>query len=146
MLQSVSWPITCRLFLLTQRLDQMLGVRRHRGWILEALEVFHYLIHLQLGHAFSPDWMPTSQQVVHNDTAGPHISFLSISKYVRHLLRRLVQRRATFREICDLFHLVLNCKSEVDKLNLAQVLEASEDHVVRLDVPMNHVLFIMQVG
>ena len=124
----------------------MLGVRRHRGRILEALEVFHYLIHLQLGHAFSPDWMPACQQVVHYDAAGPNICLLCISKDVRNLLWRFVQRRATFREICDLFHLVLNCKSEVDKLNLAQVLEASEDHVVRLDVPMNHVLLIMQVG
>lgn len=74
----------------------MLSLWRHALRVLySAIPRFHQLLHLDFVDAFVPDWMAPRQQVEHNDTTGPHVSFLGIGKIVRYLLGWLVKERAT---------------------------------------------------
>ena len=124
----------------------MLGLWRHGGRVLETLEVLHDLVHLELRHAFFPDGVPPCEQEVHDDAAGPNVSFLRVGENVCHLLGWLVQGRSTLGEICDLTHLVVNGQAEINQLDLTQILKTPKDHIVGLDVSMDDVLLVVQIG
>ena len=145
MLESVGGPVSGALLLLAKAADEVLCLGRHSGGVLEALEVLHDLLHLQFVNAFFPDRMPPRQQVKHDDSRGPHVCFLCVSEDIRHLLRRLVQKRTALRKVRDCVQRVLHRQAKVNQLHSTQVLVTAKDDVVRLDVPVDYVLLVMQV-
>ena len=110
--------------------------------VIEAIKVFHKLLHLELVDAFVPDRVPTGQQVEQDDAAGPDVGLLRVSEHVCHLLRRLVQKGATLGEVGDGVQRILHRQTEVYELHLVQVLVAAKNQVVWLDIPVNNVLLM----
>ena len=143
--ECVGGPVPRRLLFLAQVADQVLGLGRHRLWILETFEILHHLLHLQLVDTFMPNRMLAGEQVKQNDATGPHICLLRVGKNIRYLLRRLKQESATFGEISDCIEGVLDSEAEIDQFDLGQVLVAPQNNVVRLYVSVNNVLLIVHV-
>ena len=122
----------------------MLRLRGHRRWVLKfPSEVRHNNFHLCLADAFSPDGVSARQQIVHYDTCGPNVCFLSVSKDVGNLFGRLVKKSATLRKVCNRVHGILDGQTKVDKFYTPEVLVAAQDNIVGLDVTMNHILNVM---
>ena len=89
--------------------------------------------------------MPTSEQVEHDDSSRPNVGFLCISKDVCHLFGRLVQESATLGEVGYRIEAVLDCKTEIEKLDFCEIFVAAEDDVVGFYVTMDHILLFVQV-
>ena len=106
---------------MTKTADQMLGLRRHCGWIIEILNILHQLFHFEHCDTLVPDRMSTSQQEIHDNARGPYIGLLGIGEDVGDLLRWLVEKGATFQKISYLVQSVLNCKSEVYQLDSCEI-------------------------
>ena len=90
--------------------------------------------------------MSASQQIEHNDATGPNIGLLSICKDICNLFRWFIQERAAFREISDRVKTVLDGKTKVNELDSAYILMTAKDYIVRLNISMNNILIIVQVG
>ena len=113
--------------------------------VIEAIKVFHKLLHLELVDAFVPDRVPAGKQVEQDDATGPDVGLLRISEHVRYLLRRLVQKGAALGEVGDGVQRILDRQTEVYELHLVQVFVAAKNQVVWLDIPMNDILVIVHV-
>ena len=109
MLQSVGRAVSCALVPLAEATYEVFSLTGHRLGIVELPKVLHKFLHLHFVDTFIPDGMSAREQVVHHDSGRPHISFLSISEDVGHLLGRLVKECSTFCEVSDCVQRVLHC-------------------------------------
>lgn len=90
--------------------------------------------------------MPPRHQVKHDDARGPNIGLLGVGEDIRHLLRWLVEEGATLGEVCDRVEGILDGQPKVKQFNLRQIFVTPQDDIVRLDIAMNHVLLIVEIG
>ena len=89
--------------------------------------------------------MPTSEQVKHDDSSCPNVSFLRISEDISHLFGWLVQEGAALGEVSYCIEAVLNSKTEIKKLDLSEIFGTAEDYVIGFDITMDHILRFVQV-
>ena len=86
-----------------------------------------------------PKRMPSSYKLVHDEARCPHIHRLAITLPSCHLLRRLIDQRAT-SFVHTLASLVLDSKSKVHQLNLLELISIGKNHIAGLQVSVHHIM------
>jgi len=64
---------------------------------------------------------------------------------MQDLLGRCVKQSTTFSEVLSVNLGRLNSKTEINQFSFRQIVEVSEDYVIKLDVSMDDVLLIVEV-